>query len=297
MIYMMDVRGSCPLSYVQERDCDEWMRFFMLKSEIIWPHLGKREHRVSSCLASQLPNTRPLKNPRIVLPHAIIKMLAAGRMNPEEVMFLCQTYEDEEDLHSFFDEDFSFNIASQVEESTSSALDDESCASRSNIYDEVSAMSRQGPADSANGDFRRTESISSTTTFNCPSQHCNNQSLGSPPRVTRAALRLQEHKCCQVDPPIFPVPCFYQGSNSLGEKNVSRCDQKLIIETPFEHIHHPSQVVQSEHRINHKKYDSDVANGRNNIGIAASDRLSVHLLKNGLYCLPEDESGLLFGSC
>ena len=111
MLYMMDVRGLCPLSDVPERDYEEWIQFLESKRDIYWP-APKNDKDVSlapACITEELPNSRPVPNPKIVLPSAFIQMLASGRMNADEVMLLCQTYEDDEDLHFYFDDDFSFH--------------------------------------------------------------------------------------------------------------------------------------------------------------------------------------------
>ena len=134
---MMDVRGSCPLSYVPEKDYNDWNRFLISKRDVLWPPLKQGEQCSPPSLTLQLPHTRPIKDPHILLPPAIIKMLASGRMDAKEAMFLRQTYEEEEDLHSFVDEEFPVNDALYEVDSMSSSLDDKCCASGSCNYDDV----------------------------------------------------------------------------------------------------------------------------------------------------------------
>lgn len=235
MLYMMDVRGACPLSYVPERDYDEWIHFFMSKQDVIWPYLGKEKYPAPPSLTLQLPNTRPVKNPHIVLPRAFMVLLASGRMYPKEVMFLCQTYEDEEDLHSFVDEDTSFNSTSFDEDrfdiSTLSSHDDLSSLRTSRSYDkdDASLMSAHRPNNTKNDGCRPTDSICSITTYDRPSH---------------------------VKHPIFLLPPCPQLSNALGEELMPVTDGKVAIGSLFEPVH-PKQGMDCQDQSNHQKLDSD----------------------------------------
>lgn len=290
MLYMMDVRGSCPLSYVPEQDYDEWIRFLMSKREVIWPHLEKKDHS-PPILTLQLPNTRPLKNPRIVLPRAFIKMLAAGRMNPKEVMFLRQTYEDEEDLHSFVDEDFSFNGASYEEDSISSSSDDMSCTSRSCNYDDVSVMSTREPVDTTgtDDDFRLLDSNGSTILPVVESQAQTGEILiGSPHQVSNISSSNAHHNCREKHP-IFSTPPCCQWSSASGEDIFTSSEEKVVIDTVFSPLRCRSL---------HKKYNAATFAPKLSVdddSCCTTDCESN--LQKGTYCSPDDDSGLLFRSC
>ena len=82
--FVMDVRGSLPLSYVQEKDYDKWMQFLQSREHEVWPFRVSK-HKPVPPLTIQFPNTRPVPEPRVMLPSVFIEMLASGRMSPKEV--------------------------------------------------------------------------------------------------------------------------------------------------------------------------------------------------------------------
>jgi hypothetical protein len=100
----MDVRGSLPLSYVQEEDYGKWIKFLQSHEQEIWPFRVSK-HKPVPPLTMQPPNARPVPEPCVMLPSVFIEMLASGRMTPEEVTALHDFDESSDDSDDSSDED------------------------------------------------------------------------------------------------------------------------------------------------------------------------------------------------
>jgi hypothetical protein len=279
MLYMMDVRGSCPLSYVPERDYDKWIRFFMSKRDAFWPRQENRTPPAPPSLTLQLPHTRPVKDVRIALPDAITEMLAAGRMDPQEVLFLSQTDDDDEDLRSFVDEGAFKEVL--LDDFTETSVNMGFEASESGRYDDVSVSERSEVAQLDDlCKFRLMNTNDSVSSCESRSRH-RDAHLVSP------AAKIHDDNDCLGKHPIFLRPPFGESNNALGDERLSGggSEQKVFLGSKISPLL-PWQVTNSP------------CNGMNVVGSAASNPPAVTPpAKKGTYCQPEDDSGLLYGSC
>lgn len=277
MLYMMDVRGSCPLSYVHERDYDKWIRFFMSKRDELWPQQETEATPEPPSLTLQLPHTRPVKDPRIVLPGAIIEMLAAGRMDPQEVLFLSQTGDDDEDLHSFVDEGAFEEVL--FDDFTEASVNEGFEASGSGRYDDVSERSEVAHLDD--------ECKIRLMNTNDSVSSCESRSRHRDAHLVSPAAKIHDDNDCLEKHPIFLRPPFGESNNALGDERLSSggSEQKVFLGSKISPLL-PWQVTNSP------------CNGMNVVGSAASNPPAVTPpAKKGTYCQPEDDSGLLCGSC
>lgn len=112
LLFVMDVRGSLPLSYVQQKDHNKWIQFLQSHEHEIWP-LRVSKLKPIPPLTMKSPNSRPVPEPKLMLPSVFIEMLASGRMSPEEVTA----------VHDF--DDSSYDSDSESEFSCSDDEDDD----------------------------------------------------------------------------------------------------------------------------------------------------------------------------
>jgi hypothetical protein len=110
----MDVRGSLPLSCVQEKDYDKWIQFLQLHEDELWPCRVNSPKRIPP-LTLECPNSRPIPEPRIMLPTVFVGMLASGRMLPEEIIT----------FHDFDESSDDDSEASDSDDSSDSSDDDD----------------------------------------------------------------------------------------------------------------------------------------------------------------------------
>ena len=301
MLYMMDVRGSCPLSYVPENDYEEWILFFKVKMDAIWPVLETELEQTPPGLSLQLPNSRQVQNPKIVLPPVFIEMLASGRMHPEEAMFLRQTYEDDEDLLTYVDEETSLHGASFGEDLfhiSASSLDDVSETSTPCNYDDVSLMS---PVGNPKGEeCQHIHSISSIAMFESPSNNCDQPREPMFPEIESNSY---DPNPCRMKHPMFPTLPVSQFGIPSSAEHESSCDQIEIQNAVFNPILTPPKVHKRQSE--QMQYCCAVTEqGMDVIGIVdaytsspATPNQRQQLSKKGIFCLPDEDSGLLFGSC
>lgn len=95
-LFLRDVRGATPLSYVSRKNWGGWNKF--LESHVMDRFFP--EDRVNKDLIPELclrnPNTRPVPDPKHCIPSSLANMVATGTMHPYEVM-LAMTVPTEDD--------------------------------------------------------------------------------------------------------------------------------------------------------------------------------------------------------
>ena len=89
-LYMMDARGSLPLSYVRKELWAAWIEYLEAKKDVYWPKrkLKKDGEEAAPPLTLLGPNTRPLADPSNALTLQLAKMVSAGKMQPDEAQML-----------------------------------------------------------------------------------------------------------------------------------------------------------------------------------------------------------------
>jgi hypothetical protein len=88
LLHMMDARGHVPLNYVREEHWAKWIQFFQSSFDAYWPEEDGEEKKGVPPLALEPANSRPLADPGNALPPDMAKMVASGRMTPEEARLL-----------------------------------------------------------------------------------------------------------------------------------------------------------------------------------------------------------------
>lgn len=93
MIFMKDYTGSLPLSYIRKGQYSVWIQYLETVLDVYWPHLKGHKHELSQLMF--LPtNTRPMPDPEFPLPIRLCKLVASGRMEPDEAMIANDSYGD-----------------------------------------------------------------------------------------------------------------------------------------------------------------------------------------------------------
>jgi hypothetical protein len=89
LLHMLDARGDVPLKYVQKEHWGEWVDFLDAIKDIYWsprsssePEQGPPQHALEG------PNTRPIPDPKNALTLDLARLVASGRMRPEEAKLL-----------------------------------------------------------------------------------------------------------------------------------------------------------------------------------------------------------------
>lgn len=103
MLHMIDARGHAPLNYVRKEHWGDWINFLEEKKDDFWPvQEGTEEEVGDSTIEADSATTIP--DPKNALSLDLAKMVAAGRLTPEEARFLAsdETYDDSD---SEFDDD------------------------------------------------------------------------------------------------------------------------------------------------------------------------------------------------
>jgi hypothetical protein len=281
LLFMMDVRGSLPLSYLQEKDYVAFKYFLISKKDEIWPIQNTMKNKGPPPLTLQLANTRPIRDPSIVLPNSFIEMMASGRMSPKEISIL-HDLDDDLSNDDIDDIDASFGGVSfggytfDVSE-TSSILSDESSFSSSTScgFDDVSALIGNGVS---------------------LSKYCNDEG-----KTMRSTTTTQSSTSVETKPSSYkdkaPIPVgrsmdiFENDKLSLATRSPKiNCETLEII---------PSSTPSTkESRIDEICSIENVDNTTAITNMNTKRSLnSMHISTKGNYCMPETDDGLLFGSC
>lgn len=139
LLFLLDARGNLPLDYVRKDDWETWIHFFQDRLDVYWPAPGNPE---PSPLMTKQVIRLPLPDPENALPVDIARLVASGRIKPEEALVLVGETDDDESEYSdcssgddsdFFEgnhdnEDDSSSDDDSFPETTSRQKDDDSFA-------------------------------------------------------------------------------------------------------------------------------------------------------------------------
>jgi hypothetical protein len=222
-------------------------------------------------------------------------MLAAGRMNPKEAMFLLQTYEDEEDLQTYVDEDNSIALVSLDNDSSNEDSDDDSMLSTSCHYDDVSLLSAVHAACVREDSIQPMDGTSLVAIQFDSYSYNDNQNVGLQQRVQNDPnADPKKHSIVSSSSSLRPWNSVGGTENLLhgSEQNIVTNDGCSNPQLPYLKLE-SSITCPSHHRIiNHGVFTDNSINR-----VDVLDPCWQPLPKKGMYCLPEEDSGLLCGSC
>jgi hypothetical protein len=115
LLQLLDCRGAAPLSYVKKENYPIWIEFLEAKLDRFWPIRDIRtegeEHPPPLTVRS--PHAIPIPDPVHALPLEVAAMVANGRMEPEEAIYLDDEDDSESDSDSEFDSDDDSDDGSQ----------------------------------------------------------------------------------------------------------------------------------------------------------------------------------------
>jgi hypothetical protein len=129
LLFLMDTRGNLPLDYVRKEDWETWIHFFRDRLDVYWPMPGDPE---PSPLMTKSVVRLPLADPENALPVDVAKLVASGRVQPEEALLFVAESDDESDFpysddrdSSSYDTDLSDDGSSEDESSFQREEDDD----------------------------------------------------------------------------------------------------------------------------------------------------------------------------
>lgn len=107
LLFLLDARGNLPLDYVRKEDWKTWIHFFRDRLDVYWSVPGNPE---PSPLMTKKEVRLPLANPDNALPVAIARLVASGRIQPEEALLLVtETDDGSDDSNSNEDDSSSYD--------------------------------------------------------------------------------------------------------------------------------------------------------------------------------------------
>jgi len=125
MFHMADSRGALPLSYVKDpQHWEAWRDFINAKKDKYWPkrNIATDGEQEPPVLTQLPPNSRPIPDPANALAPELAKMVASGRLSPEEATAL--NSEDDKTMTDYdSDEDYSDSEWDEEDESDYSESD------------------------------------------------------------------------------------------------------------------------------------------------------------------------------
>jgi len=104
-LFLQDVRGALPLSYVTKSNWGGWNKFLEHVLDEFFPEDKTNKDAIPElCLRN--PNSRPVQDPKHCIPASLANMVATGTMHPYEVM-LAMTASDDDvtEVSTLFDSD------------------------------------------------------------------------------------------------------------------------------------------------------------------------------------------------
>lgn len=94
MMFLFDARGSLPLTYVTKTLWGEWNHFMEDVMDIAFPWDNPRKD-MTPLLCNMKPNSRPVPDPKDVIPASLASMVATGTMQPYECIIAMGAFEDD----------------------------------------------------------------------------------------------------------------------------------------------------------------------------------------------------------
>jgi hypothetical protein len=107
LLHMLDARGSLPLHYVHKDQWPAWINYLESIKDTFWKprSVTLRGEQGPPALVLQAPNSRPLPDPKNALSPDLACLVAAGKIDPSEVMIV----ENESELTNSDDADSAKN--------------------------------------------------------------------------------------------------------------------------------------------------------------------------------------------
>lgn len=108
LLHLLDCRGAAPLSYVKKENYGRWIEFLQGHLDRFWPprDISTEGEERPPPLTLRQPHSLPIPDPGHALPLEVAAMVANGRMEPEEAIFLDDdSSDDDDDDDSSFDSD------------------------------------------------------------------------------------------------------------------------------------------------------------------------------------------------
>lgn len=103
MLHMIDARGHSPLNYVRKEHWGDWINFLDEQKDVFWPVQESNEEDGDDLIS--VPNAETtIPDPKNALTLDLAKMVAAGRLTPEEAKFLASD-QTEDDFESDSEDD------------------------------------------------------------------------------------------------------------------------------------------------------------------------------------------------
>jgi hypothetical protein len=98
LLRLLDCRGAAPLSYVKKENYGKWIKFLESKLDRFWPsrNMSIEGDEGPPPLTLRSPHSIPIPDPVHALPLEVAAMVANGRMEPEEAIYL----DDDDDSES-----------------------------------------------------------------------------------------------------------------------------------------------------------------------------------------------------
>jgi Ankyrin repeats (many copies) len=361
LLFMVDARGAVPLSYVQNQHFSIWIEFLSSHKEVFWPHRPSRDRQDPPPLTLLAPHSRPVRDPDNALSLDLARMVASGRLSPEEVAMLQEDDDEEDDDDDEEDDDdedferqamrsissdFSFSGRVSFGGNTFNFSDSESSESDSDDYDDddddedeeddehTEAAEEQRPVETIITEMTiphgtvETVSTGENVDHDAPPKHENKAQATSvqPPTEFGSPVK----KSAEIS-----VPAMYQSPQAFSPvKCLSSAEKCAVLITPGKSprkkkkrrprdgrsrassrgsdsasIHSDASfqtntsrsvsrnVSSSTYPSTESGYQDSLRSRRQSLNTLSSTHSDAFLSKKDLFCLMEDDDGLLAGSC
>ena len=108
LLSLLDCRGASPLSYIKKENHSTWIDFLSQNFDTYWPprDISTDGEERPPPLTLRQPHSLPIPDPGHALPLEVAAMVANGRMEPEEAVFLDDSSDDESEYDSEADSSF-----------------------------------------------------------------------------------------------------------------------------------------------------------------------------------------------
>lgn len=94
-LFLYDVRGSLPLSYVTKANWQAWRSFLEEEIDTFFPQTGDKKYDGVPFLCTLKPNCRPVPDPKDTAPSSVAKLVASGEITPHQAMVALAEADDE----------------------------------------------------------------------------------------------------------------------------------------------------------------------------------------------------------
>jgi hypothetical protein len=123
LFYLLDSRGSLPLSYVKKEHWDEWKNFFEENKDLYFPILSELQGPPE--LSKNGPNFFPLPEPKNAIPLGLASMVASGvKLEEKKEDHEESTFDESESDYSGSDSDSDYDSDYDSEEDDDDGAED-----------------------------------------------------------------------------------------------------------------------------------------------------------------------------